>query len=71
MNLSDALAGETVILTGTDKNVRWLSDIGFIPGTPLTLLTRSGWGVTFRIRGIKYAMSLRLARLVYIRRPAK
>lgn len=69
--LSDAPAGEGLVVTCAGEGAAWLSRLGFIPGEPLTLLTRSPSGVTVRLRGIKYAMSLPLARSVYVRRAGK
>ncbi len=66
--LSDARPGETVIIDSMNEKVMWLSKIGFIPGTPVSIFTHSASGVTLRIRGVKYAMSPKLARSVYFKR---
>lgn len=65
-SLVDASTGENVVITGTSSSAKWLGNIGFIPGTKITLLTKSGCGVTVRVQGIKYAMCPKLARSIYI-----
>ncbi len=65
--LYNARAGEELIVVATEIETDWFSGLGFHPGSLLTLLTRSAFGVTVRLRGIKYALGRPLAHSVIVR----
>lgn len=58
--------GARLIISHLKSGEAWLGRMGFIPNAPITLLTKSGCGVTVRLRGIKYAVSRDLARVIFV-----
>lgn len=68
-NLFSAVIGHSCTVVHLPPGNEWLESYGIGAGSRLILLSRSGCGVTVRMREIKYAIGRRLAEIITVSIP--